>query len=314
MRESASHPLIDERRAERAVDRTDVGSHGGKRRGRYRSTPYADSVSDPARDANSSDVSRASVPTDASSLAAKRHGSGPRIVMLHGFTQTSNCWGPLAEDLATDHELVLVDAPGHGGSDEVHADLETSALLSGGIGGPATYLGYSMGGRTALHLALARPDLVERLILIGATGGLDDEHERADRRDADELLADRVEAIGVDGFVDEWLRQPLFSALAEEVAHRSERCSNTAEGLARSLRTCGTGTQRPLWSELNQLEMPVLVLAGASDAKFSELGTRLCASIGTNASFAAVPESGHSAHLENPAGTAMLIRRWLGRS
>jgi 2-succinyl-6-hydroxy-2,4-cyclohexadiene-1-carboxylate synthase len=235
-------------------------------------------------------------------------------VLLHGFTQTSNCWGPLAEDLATDHELVLVDAPGHGDSDEVHADLETSALLSGAIGGPATYLGYSMGGRTALHLALARPDLVERLILIGATGGLDDEHERAGRRDADELLADRVEAIGVDEFVDEWLRQPLFSALAEEVAHRSERCTNTAEGLARSLRTCGTGTQRPLWSELNQLEMPVIVLAGASDAKFSELGARLCASIGANATFAAVPESGHSAHLENPTGTAVLIRGWLGRS
>jgi len=314
MRESASHPLIDERGAERAVDRTDVGGHKRKRRGRHRSTPYAAIVCDPERDANTRDASRNSAPTDAISLAAQRRGSGRRIVLLHGFTQTSNCWGPLAEDLATDHELVLVDAPGHGGSGEVLADLETSALLSGAIGGPATYLGYSMGGRTALHLALARPDLVERLILIGATGGLDDEHERAGRRDADELLADRVEAIGVDEFVDEWLRQPLFSALAEEVAHRSERCTNTAEGLARSLRTCGTGTQRPLWSELNQLEMPVLVLAGASDAKFSELGARLCASIGTNATFAAVPESSHSAHLENPTGTAVLIRGWLGRS
>jgi len=271
-------------------------------------------VSDPERDANSRDASRTSAPTDAFSLAAQRRGSGPRIVLLHGFTQTSDCWGPLAEDLATDHELVLVDAPGHGGSGEVLADLEKSASLSGAIGGPGTYLGYSMGGRTALHLALARPDLVERLILIGATGGLDNEHERSDRRAADELLADRIEAIGVDEFVDEWLRQPLFSALDENVAHRTERCTNTADGLARSLRTCGTGTQRPLWSELNQLEMPVLVLAGASDAKFSELGARLCASIGANATFAAVPESGHSAHLENPTGTAVLIRGWLGRS
>jgi 2-succinyl-6-hydroxy-2,4-cyclohexadiene-1-carboxylate synthase len=234
--------------------------------------------------------------------------------MLHGFTQTSNCWGPLAGDLATDHELVLVDAPGHGGSSGVLADLEKSASLSGAVGGSGTYLGYSMGGRTALHLALARPDLVERLILIGATGGIDDDHERSDRRAADELLADRVEAIGVDQFVDEWLRQPLFSALDENVAHRTERCTNTADGLARSLRTCGTGTQRPLWSELGQLEMPVLVLVGASDAKFSDLGARLCASIGTNATFAAVPGSGHSAHLENPAGTALLIREWLGRS
>ncbi|MTA77686.1 MAG: alpha/beta fold hydrolase, partial [Actinobacteria bacterium] len=87
--------------------------------------------------------------------------------MLHGFTQTSDCWGPIAADLSADHELVLIDAPGHGGSRDAPADLDESARFSGAAGGRGTYLGYSMGGRTALHLALARPDLVERLILIG---------------------------------------------------------------------------------------------------------------------------------------------------
>ncbi len=234
--------------------------------------------------------------------------------MLHGFTQTSDCWGPIVVDLSTDHELVLIDAPGHGGSRDVPADLDESARFSGEAGGRGTYLGYSMGGRTALHLALARPDLVERLILIGATAGLEDAQERADRRAADEQLADRIEAIGVDEFVDEWLRQPLFAALDEQSAHRAERCTNCAEGLARSLRTCGTGTQRPLWSELHQLQMPVLVLAGASDTKFTDLGTRLCTSIGANSTFASIPSSGHSAHLENPTGTASIIRRWFERS
>ncbi len=234
--------------------------------------------------------------------------------MLHGFTQTSDCWGPIADDLSVDHELMLIDAPGHGGSGHVPADLDESARFSGAVGGRGSYLGYSMGGRTALHLALARPELVERLILIGATGGLDDAQERADRRVSDEQLADRIEAIGVDQFVDEWLRQPLFSALDENVAHRTERCTNSAEGLAHSLRTCGTGTQRPLWSELHHLEMPVLVLAGASDTKFTDLGARLCASIGANATFAAVPGSGHSAHLENPVATASIIRGWLDHS
>lgn len=232
--------------------------------------------------------------------------------MLHGFTQNRRCWGVFADDLATDHELVLIDAPGHGGSADVEADLERSAELSGEIGGPATYLGYSMGGRTALHLALSRPDLVERLVLIGATGGLDSAEERAARRAADARLADRVESIGVAAFLDEWLAQPLFATLPPAAAQRAERLSNSSEGLARSLRRCGTGTQRPLWSELHALTMPVLIIAGAEDPRFIAAGERLATSIGPSATVALVADSGHSTHLEQPAATASIIRAWLG--
>jgi 2-succinyl-6-hydroxy-2,4-cyclohexadiene-1-carboxylate synthase len=248
-------------------------------------------------------------PTDVH-LANEVRGAGDRLVLLHGFTQTRNCWGAFARDLAADHELVLLDAPGHGGSAGVVADLGQSAVLSGDVGGRGTYIGYSMGGRTALHLALARPDLVDALVLIGATGGLDTEQERLDRRRADEQLADRIERIGVAGFIEEWLAQPLFASLPTEAACRSERLRNTAEGLAGSLRRCGTGMQRPLWDELGALPMPVLVLAGERDHKFTELGQRLARCIGTNATFAVVPASGHSAHLENPGATASLVRRW----
>jgi 2-succinyl-6-hydroxy-2,4-cyclohexadiene-1-carboxylate synthase len=231
--------------------------------------------------------------------------------MLHGFTQTGRCWGPFADDLAADHELVLIDAPGHGRSGGVAADLTLSAELSGEAGGVGTYLGYSMGGRTALHLALARPELVQRLVLIGATGGLDADAERSDRRIADERLAERIEEIGVEEFIDEWLHQSLFASIPEPVIGRAERATNSAEGLARSLRLCGTGTQRSLWPDLGRLTMPVLVLAGSEDAKFVSLGQRLCESIGGNATFASVPHSGHSTQLENPADTATIIRAWL---
>lgn len=244
-------------------------------------------------------------------LATDRCGAGARCVLLHGFTQNRHCWGRFADDLARDHELVLVDAPGHGDSASITADLDGSALLSGEAGGTGTYIGYSMGGRTALHLALARPDLVRSLVLIGATGGLDTEAERSQRRRADEQLAERIGSIGVDAFIDEWLAQPLFDTLSEESACRSARVTNTGEGLARSLRTCGTGTQRPLWDRLDSLDMPVLVLAGELDTKFIALGQRLAASIGANATFAVVPASGHSAHLEHPEATAALIRGWL---
>jgi 2-succinyl-6-hydroxy-2,4-cyclohexadiene-1-carboxylate synthase len=250
----------------------------------------------------------------APTLHRERLGGPPgadRLVMVHGFTQTSRCWGSFGEDLARHHEVVAVDAPGHGGSDLVRTDLDGGAELLGRVGGPATYLGYSMGGRLALHLALRHPDVVERLVLIGATAGIDDPDERAARRRADEALADRLEQVGVATFLDAWLDQPLFAGLTPEAAHLQQRLTNTAEGLASSLRLAGTGAQRPLWDELPQLSMPVLLLAGVDDPKFAALAGRMARAIGAGATVALVPRTGHSVHLENPADTASIIERWL---
>ena len=98
----------------------------------------------------------------------------------------------------------------------------------GDAGGTGTYVGYSMGGRVSLHAALAHPDAVERLVLIGATAGIDDPDERAARREADDRLADHIEAVGVPAFIDEWLANPLFAGLTEATALRSDRLRNTA--------------------------------------------------------------------------------------
>ena len=179
---------------------------------------------------------------------------------------------------------------------------------------PSIVIGYSLGGRIALHLALAFPDLVERLVLIGATGGIDNEEERKQRRVADESLADHLEEVGVDAFLDEWLSQPMFASLTAEQSFRELRATNSTAGLASSLRLCGTGTQAPVWDRLNTLTMPVLVLAGSNDEKFTQLGHRLVASIGNNASFQVIAESGHSAHLENPTATSTAVAEWLSKT
>lgn len=252
-------------------------------------------------------------PTPAgSTLHVHRSGRGPRLVLVHGFTQTSRSWGPIVDDLGTDHELVLVDAPGHGGSGAVVADLGAAARLVGEAGGRACYVGYSMGGRIALHLALETPDLVDRLVLVSATAGIDDPAERARRREADEALAARIEQIGVERFIDEWLAQPLFAGVDAGTLARAERLANTAEGLASSLRHAGTGTQEPLWERLGSLEMPVLVMAGDHDAKFTALARRTAAAIGANATLSVVPAAGHSVHLEAPEAFIAVLRSWLG--
>src|ERR1700704_5093419 len=148
-------------------------------------------------------------PESLSMLHAEVDGRGPPLVLVHGFSPTGRCWGAVADDLATDHEVVRVDAPGHGRSSEFFAGLRTGARLIADQGGRATYLGYSMGGRFVLHLALANPELVQRLLLVGGTAGIDDDEARAERKFNDELLADRLEREGVELFLDAWLAQPL---------------------------------------------------------------------------------------------------------
>jgi 2-succinyl-6-hydroxy-2,4-cyclohexadiene-1-carboxylate synthase len=191
----------------------------------------------------------------------------------------------------------------------VRADLAGSAELLVPLG-PATFVGYSMGARVALHLALRHPAAVTALVLVGGTAGIDDDAERAARRAADDALASRIEAIGTDAFLDEWLAQPLFAGLPAD--GRGAR-STDAAGLAASLRRAGTGTQEPLWDRLATLAMPVLVVAGERDEKFRAIGERLVAGIGANGALALVPGAGHAAHLEQPDAFLAVLRPWLDR-
>jgi len=238
-------------------------------------------------------------------------GRGPRLVLVHGFTQNRNCWGPIGTDLARDHEVVRLDAPGHGESSAVHAALHTGAGLMADRGGHATYLGYSMGARFVLHLALEQPDLVAGLVLVGGTAGIEDASARAERKRADAANADRLERDGLDAFLDAWLAQPMFAGLPESVQFRDQRATNTVEGLATSLRQAGTGSQEPSWSRLPALDMPTLVVAGADDAKFAAEAARLTAAIGSNATMALISGAGHTAHLERPDEFLAALRAWL---
>ena len=241
-------------------------------------------------------------------------GTGPSLVLLHGFTQTARCWGPFDDALAERWPVRLVDAPGHGDSVCDHADVVEAAELLGRAGGHATYVGYSMGGRVALRLALDRPELVERLVLIGASPGIEDHAEREQRRHRDEALADRIEVVGVAKFLDEWLTQPLFRGLSPEAAHRDERLRNRAASLAASLRCAGIGAQVPLWQRLDELEMPALLVVGADDDKYGEIAERMRDHIGANATVQRVAGAGHTAHLEQPHRSARHVLDWLART
>ena len=242
-------------------------------------------------------------------------GVGPRLVLAHGFTQTSRVWGSLDTDLARDHQVVAVDMPGHGGSSDVASTLVDGALLLAEVGGRARYLGYSMGARFCLHLALARPDLVDSLVLISGTAGIDDPGERLARQRSDAALADRLDpgrpdvTVPVEAFLREWMANPMFEGITVEAGGLEERKANTGGGLASSLRLAGTGSQLPLWRLLPRLEMPVLVVTGSVDGKFSALGRRMVDAIGSNATQVVVPGTGHAPQLQRPELVAVSVRR-----
>ncbi len=244
-------------------------------------------------------------------LHLEQRGAGPTVGLIHGFTQSAASWEPFAKRLADLWRLVAVDAPGHGRSADVRADLWESAALVGATVGEATYVGYSMGGRVALHLALARPDLVAGLVLVSATAGIDDPAERAARRASDEQLARRVEAEGVEAFVAWWLTLPLFATLPASASALETRLGGSAAGLASSLRLAGTGEQEALWDRLGELSMPVLVVAGALDLAYAERARRLVDGIGQGATLAVLPGAGHACHLEQLDLFSATVRKWL---
>jgi 2-succinyl-6-hydroxy-2,4-cyclohexadiene-1-carboxylate synthase len=245
-------------------------------------------------------------------------GAGPPLVVLHGFTQTARLWGRFGDRLAESYTLLAVDLPGHGDSGSVRADLPaTAGLVAEAVrvevgDQPCALLGYSLGARVGLHVALGDELPLRGVVFIGVTAGIEDPDERARRRQSDDALADGLEASGdVHAFIDSWLRGPLFERLAiGDAAQRSERLRNTAAGLASSLRLCGTGTQIPLWDRLATMGTPVLALAGADDTRFASHALRV-ARLVPHGVASLVPGGGHAVHLAQPEQTGRIVRHWL---
>lgn len=232
-------------------------------------------------------------------------------VLLHGFTQTSRSWDRYVELLRPEQSIIRVDAPGHARSSTVAADLTTTSQMVVEQCGFGDYIGYSMGARLALHIALLHPESVRRLVLISGSPGLRTGDERHARRQSDELLAQEIAEIGVNRFVDKWLSNPLFSGLTSTQEEIQDRLRNSVEGLASSLRFSGTGNQESLWDQLQDLTMPVLVIVGEKDQKFHQIGHEMKSHIGSNAQLVEIKNAGHSLHLEQTKDFQIAVDEFL---
>jgi 2-succinyl-6-hydroxy-2,4-cyclohexadiene-1-carboxylate synthase len=246
--------------------------------------------------------------------------SGPPLLLLHGFTGRGTSWGDHAPDLARRFRVVTVDLPGHGRSgttsDPAGMSIERTAEALVEIIGrldatPAHVLGYSLGARIALRIAAVHPEAIDRLVLESPSAGIADPGERAARRVADEVLADRIERDGIADFVTAWERNPVFAthvALAPAVAARQRaiRLRNDPGGLAASLRGAGQGTMEPLHDHLAHVRAPTLVIGGSLDTVGRPRAELVAHGI-PGARLELIDNAGHTPHLEAPAAFRRLV-------
>jgi 2-succinyl-6-hydroxy-2,4-cyclohexadiene-1-carboxylate synthase len=234
----------------------------------------------------------------------------PTLVLLHGFSHTGASWDPVRSELGERYRGLAPDIRGHGAESgrepvTLRAVLDDLAALGPGR---FTLCGYSMGGRLALHLALAEPERVARLVVIGASPGIADPAEREARRCADERLADEIEQSTIERFAARWEATPVLAGQPAGVleAVRADRLRSTPAGLTRALRGLGAGALPSLWERLGELMVPVVLVAGERDRKYRTVAAKMAAGIPA-AEVVVVAGAGHSVHLEAPRRVAEII-------
>jgi len=166
-----------------------------------------------------------------------------------------------------------------------------------------------------LRLAVARPEALRRLVLESPSAGIAAKGERVARRAADADRAARLERDGIEAFVDEWEREPVFASQiglppTRAARLRSERLRNRPAGLAAGLRGSGQGSMGPLHERLAGIRTPTLVIAGAMDPTGRARAEAVAAGI-CGARLEIVSGAGHTPHLETPQLFRLLVLDFL---
>lgn len=238
------------------------------------------------------------------------------LVALHGFTETDDLWQEVLDPLGLDLRCPLL--PGHGWRPcpstmsvaTCAADVARELPAQ-----PVDLLGYSMGGRLALRLALDQPTRVRRLILVSTRAGILSPSDRQARVSRDEALAEILEEDGIGPFVAWWENQPILRPHRklprnETEDLRSRRLNQDPLGLASALRQLGQGVMEPMWERLATLTIPVLLVVGSADTELVADSERMCTLLPAGR-VAVIPACGHAVHRESPTELRRAIASFL---
>jgi 2-succinyl-6-hydroxy-2,4-cyclohexadiene-1-carboxylate synthase len=223
----------------------------------------------------------------------------PRVILVPGFTQTASSWVRVAEVVRESCDVRALDVP-------TPRTFDGTARAIGAAGGRSIYVGYSMGGRLCLRLALDQPELVRGLMLISTSPGIADASQRAARVESDEALAAGIERDGVHTFLERWLAQPMFASVPADAPGLSDRRRLTPQFLTACLRHLGSGTMEPMWHQLGDLAMPVMLVTGTRDEKFTMIAHHMFERMHPGVTHLRL-DGGHALPLEQPAVLGGLI-------
>lgn len=240
-------------------------------------------------------------------------GSGEPLVLLHGFTGSIDTWKMLQKQLAHSFQLIMIDIIGHGNTESPHDFKRYSmkhsvkdmiAIFDQLKLDKVNLLGYSMGGRLALSIAILHPKRVKKLILESSSPGLKTEEERQNRRMSDDALATMIIDKGMEAFIHYWENIPLFASqktLPQQVKEqiRLGRLKNSPLGLANSLRGMGTGSQPNWWNSLSLVDLPVLLICGKLDMKYCQIADEMNTLL-PHSLVKKLEGCGHTIHVEQP--------------
>lgn len=246
------------------------------------------------------------------------------ILFLHGFTGSALEWNIFLDKIDNRFLPFAIDLIGHGMTDSPDSvEHYSAAAIARQIDRVFTELnfnkvvlcGYSMGGRAALSYFNFFPDKTAGLILESSTAGIEEERLREDRIKSDELMARKIEIEGVEKFGSYWVNLPMFSGLKSLPADEYQkilktRMNNNQTGLINSLKGFGTGSMPVLWDRLRDINVPVLLLTGEFDDKFTQINERMKEKI-LKSEHHIVRDCGHNTHLQKPEVFIKLVNNYL---
>ena len=224
------------------------------------------------------------------------HGSGPPLLLSHGFSATSAMWRGQIEPLSRHHTLILWDMRGHGNSDypadpalySEEATVSDMAAILDAVGAPKAIIGgLSLGGYMSLAFHLRHPERTRALLIIDTGPGFKkDEARDAWNARAHETAA-RFDAEGL---------APLLKGSPE----RSKSRHRDATGLAHAARGMLTQRDAGVINSLPSIKVPSLVLVGSKDTPFLAATDYMAAKI-AGSTKVVIPDAGHAANIDQPA-------------
>ena len=241
----------------------------------------------------------------------------PALVFLHGFLGDRSQFEFLIDSFSKDYRVVLIDLPGCGvEAEDLSEDLsfesltaELSDFLKGLDLNQPILIGYSLGARLGLYVHLKQNYKFHALFLESLNPGVSDPQQKIMRAEKDQKLSDKILSDSYEDFLSAWYSADLFTDLSKEELMLSALKYNP-KNQALILKNLSPGRMPSMWEDLKIIDVPVCLLTGELDSKFTEFSKQALRFI-PNARHEIVSGAGHNVHLSKSSHYLKLLTKFI---